>query len=290
LKFNKDHHPILSQQTDPDVKKSATELYEAWHGPSGITHRDGIAAYVEQLQNGKLVCVDADGKPLTGTDAENRKATVTRIIDELDLSSSTLYLWRSQRKIRLTFPKSIQDAALSAPVNLALPHVMAKWDEMLADPTGPLHGKTPAQLNKLTALEADGVVLQLKKAKRPPPTTTKSTGVARFQELIEAAFDYAKTEELDPAEELTSLFGRVFRLTDKLQVQAADIVFAMSQATTENLTKAGFETWQSVVHQLAMAEAQAKAAAMAAGAGAGTGNPFDLNASVPADAAAAKKP
>jgi hypothetical protein len=216
---------------------------------------------VELFFTGQLVCVDADGKALTGTDAENQKATVTKILGELDLPSSTLYLWRAQRKTRLTFPKTIQDAALAASYNLALPHVMAKYEEMLADETGPLHGKTPAQLDKLTALEADGVVLKLKTAKRPPPTTPpKSKGVARFQELIEAAFDFAKDEELDPAVELTSLFGRVFRLTDKLQVQAADIRFAMGQAAKESLTAAGFQTWQSVVHQLAQDEQKAASA------------------------------
>ena len=265
-KINKDDHPILSQQTDVGVIKAARDIYDAWHGPKGIEYRDSIAAYVEQLVTGQLVCVDVDGKPLTGTADENRKATVTKILGEVDTPPSTLYLWRAQRKTRLTYPKPVQDAAIPASVNLALPHVMLKYEEMLADETSPLHGKTPAQLNKLSALEADGIILKLKGARKPPSTTTKSKskGVQRFQELIDEAFSYASDEELDPAEELTSLFGRVFRLTDKLQVQGSDIVFAMSQATTENLTRAGFQTWQSVFHQLAQARQNAEAASASA--------------------------
>jgi hypothetical protein len=259
-KINKDDHPILSRQTDVGVLKAARDLYDAWHGPTGIAHRDAAAAYVDQFMTGQLVCVDADGKALTGTPAENTKATITKILGELDLSSSTLYLWRSQRSIRLTYPKIIQEAALPAKLNLALDHVKAKYDEMLADKDSPLHGKTPAQLNKLTALEADGVVLQLRKAKRPPPTTTKSTGVARFQELLEEAMAYAKEEKMEAEPELISLFAGVFKLTDKLQVNSGLIRYCMGQAAKESLTKAGFETWQAVVHQLAQDEQKAASA------------------------------
>jgi hypothetical protein len=242
LNINKDEHPVLSQQTDPSVIDAATKLYNEDHGPKGIAYRDAVATVALQIKQGNLVFVDAGGKALTGTAAENRRATVTKIFGEVvdSTPSSTLYNWISHLEIRNTYPTPIRDAAEKAKLNLALDHVKAKYDEML-QPGGLLDGKTPAQLNKLTALEADGVVLKLKAAKKPPSTTstTKSKGVARFQELIDEAFDYAKNEKLDPAEELTSLFGRVFKLTDKLEVQAADIVFAMSKATG-HLTKGGF--------------------------------------------------
>jgi hypothetical protein len=257
-KINKDDHPILFQQ-NAGVKTVATKFYDEWHGPTGIAYRDGQAAFVEQLLTADLVCVDADGKPLTGTEAENKKVIVTKIIGELEIPSSTLYLWRSQRNVRLTYPKPIQDAALAAKWNLSLPHVRTKYEEMLADPTSPLHGKTPAQLNKLTALEADGVVLKLKTAKRPPSTTstTKLKGVARFQELIEEAVAYAHDEELDAESELISLFAGVFKLTDKLQVNSGLIRYCMGLAAKESLTAAGFQTWQTVVHQLAQDEQKA---------------------------------
>jgi len=230
-----------------------------------------------------LNCVDAKGVALTGKPSEIRKKTFGGICRELNTPPSTAYYHIDVAITTSKYPQAIQDAAAEAGLNLALDWVVARYDELVK----------AGLPEKPTAYELKGIIADLETAKKPTSTTTtKSKGVARFQELIEEAFDYAKDEELDPAEELISLFGRVFRLTDKLQVQAADIRFAMGQAAKESLTKAGFETWQAVVHQLATDEKAAKAAGAAAGAGTASvpGDVFGLNASVPADAAAANKP
>lgn len=291
ITINKIDHPVLFQQTDAGVKTAATKLYDEYHGTKGIAFRDACAAFGEQIETGNLVCVDADGKPLTGTVEENRKAIVTKIYGEMDTPASTLRLWVSQRKVRLTYPKPIREAAEQAALNLSLDHVRALYDEMLK-PGGMLAGQTPAQLDNLTALEAGGVVLQLKKAKpakKSTTTTSESTGIERFEELLSEAFDYAKDDERITAEtELTSLFVRVFRLTNKLQADSGLIRYCMGQAAKQSLTGAGFETWHAVVHKLGQDEKAAAAAAGAAGASAGApADAFGLGASVPADAAEA---
>ena len=209
-KITREEHPILFYQTDKGVKTAATDLYDEYHSPSSIAARDKVAALALQIQQGNLVFVDANGKALTGTADENRKATVTKIFGELDLPSSTMYLWISQLKVRNTYPKPIRDAAAKAGLNLALDHVRAEYDKMLK-PGELLDGKTDAQLNKLDALSADGVILKLKTARKPPPTTSKSKGIVRFQELLKEAFDYASDEELF-SENRTSRFTDAFSL------------------------------------------------------------------------------
>jgi len=299
--INKLDHPWLSKQTDQGVQTAAIDLYNEYHGKKGIAFRDACAAFVEQVETGKLDYVDADGKPLTGTDAENRKTIITKILGEMDVPASTLRLWGFQRKVRLTYPKPIRDAAESAPLNLAKDHVRKAYDEMLAA-GGLLYGKTPAQLDQLSPLEAGGIVLKLKKAKPPkPPTepTSESTGIERFEELLAEALTYAKDEGITREAELISLFGRVFRLTEKLNIDALAIKKCMVQARDTSLTPKGVLVWQNVLLSLsmdqgvpappAMMAAAASAGASAAGtAPAGTGSVIDVDA-ISADAEASKK-
>ena len=195
-----------------------------------------------------------------------------------------------------TYPQIIQDAASAAGLNIAKPHIVKMYDEMKAK--GTLAGKTKAQLDALSDLEAKGVVLELKTAKPPKKLnttnkTSESTGIERFEELLKEAFDYARDDgEITYESELVTVFGRVFGLTNKAKAAPELIRYCMSEAAKLHLTKDGFEVWQKVVTLLGQDEEKAKAAAAGAGAGAAAGagaDPFGTKDSVPADAKEAEK-
>jgi hypothetical protein len=320
LKIDKDKHPVLSQVPVGPVRTAFEELFDIHTDKNHVKFRADCGQRIVFAEKSSITCKDSKGETMT------HEKTVFAICTELGIGRSSYFQYRSDYIALQGFAQKIRDAALEARFNLAKEHVQDKYNAMLAPadpvtgtPAGTLHGKN---LNTLTPLEVKGVIAELEAAKPIPGSgkkgPSKSKGVARFQELIDEAFDYAKDEKLKPTDELTSLFGRVFRLTTKLEVKAADIKSSMQDAALESLTHAGANIWQEALHGLAItAEPAPMAVGVGAGAGpvsmhdqtldmeppssipagappAGTtapvpGDVFDLNTSIPADAAAAKK-
>jgi hypothetical protein len=295
--ISKDTTPATFAQNE-HIQSLAAKINKSYTSKNSVQVMAAWGDLLLELRDAKdLKFVNRKGEAVTdGDPEENRLSTFKAICDEMECPYSSAYRYLDTAITVKHYPQTIQDAASAAGLNIAKPHIVKMYDEMKAK--GTLAGKTKAQLDALSDLEAKGVVLELKTAK-PPKTTNKtktseSTGIERFEELLKEALDYARDDgDITSEAELVTLFGRVFGLTNKAKAAPELIRYCMSEAAKLHLTKDGFEVWQKVVTLLGQDEEKAKAAAAGAGAGAAAeaGDPFGTKDSVPADAKeAAKKP
>jgi hypothetical protein len=229
FQITKDTTPILDQQS-PTVKSLATQFNQDYTSKNSIKARVAWGSLLDQIRKSDLVCVNSSGEAITGKEAP--RLTFEGICRELGCPRSTAYHYINTYITVSTYPQAIQDAAADARLNLALEHIQAAYADMIAK------GTLPENPN---ALEAAGIVAQLEQAPNPN-AKGKSPKKSIQQKLID-------------------LFKGVFEFTDEEEVDSGFIRHCMMQAAKESLKPAGLETWQVLVHQLAMDEKASREAA-----------------------------
>lgn len=150
---------IISKQPK-EVQALCTQFTQSYN-----KHRKTIAEwgkYLQGIRDGNLNPVDADGVPLEGEDVQLQ--TFSAILKELGVPRSTAYHYIDIFLVTSTYPEWLQEAATSNNLNLAAKHVQDAFESMREDiPVKP------------DALQAAGVVAELKKVKPVPEEATPIT-------------------------------------------------------------------------------------------------------------------
>jgi hypothetical protein len=95
----------------------------------------------------------------------------------MGLPPSTAYYHIDVYLTTTKYPHYIQEAAAAAGLNLALDHVVAKWDELKA-----------GYPEKPSPLEVKGIIADLEAAKRPQEDAEPITEEKLFKGLFSAGF------------------------------------------------------------------------------------------------------
>jgi hypothetical protein len=159
MTFGKD--TVIGRQSD-GVQELCAQFNNRYTSKNNVELRATWGALLEKVKNAPLNTVDEKGKPIESD--EPQTATFSAICRELGVPRSTAYYYIETHIVVNNYPKSIQDAAAEACLNLAKPHVVAAFESMRQLAQGS-ENAIPA---KPTPLEAKGIVLDLKKVKPTP--------------------------------------------------------------------------------------------------------------------------
>jgi hypothetical protein len=216
IAISKDRTPILFQQIS-EVQELATKFNADYTNKNSVKVRASWGELLEQIRKSKLICVNAKGEEVT--DKEPAKTTFEAICRELGIPRSTAYLYIDTHISVSSYPQVIQDAAAEVGLNLALPHVQAKFVQMQGSDQIPL---------KPSPLELRGIVASLQEAK---PAKVNRPKKSCEQQLIE-------------------MFERLFQFVSEEQIESGLIRFAMKRATPK-LSGDAIATWQAASHEIA---------------------------------------
>jgi hypothetical protein len=172
---------VIGRQS-AQVKSLCDTFQKQYDGKANVRLRSEWGRMLQQIRDSELNPVNAKGEPVTGEDAT--ALTFGAICKELHIPRSSAYNFMATYITVTTFPESIQEAARTLNVNLALDHVRAAY----------VAGEYPPKVNENEAL---GIVAKLKLVK-PAEREEKSSkpAIERFREMVEKALVFARENEL----------------------------------------------------------------------------------------------
>ena len=174
--IDKTRTSILYQQSQA-IQALAAQFHTEYASQRSVKVRVEWGKILNQININDLNCVNAKGETVTGDEAKGTTFGISR---------SSGYNYIRDYISATNYPQVIQDAAANAGLNLALPHVQAKYGEMVTKglPSNP------------SAPEIKGIISELQDAQPNKTSNPRESAKARFQRLLKEAFEYAREEKL----------------------------------------------------------------------------------------------
>jgi hypothetical protein len=180
-----DLNSVIGRQS-VEVQNLCKQFETQYAGSNSVQIRSEWGRMLSAIQNADLKTVNAKGESLEGDDPKG--STFSVICRELGIPRSTAYHYIDQYITVQTYPDYIQKAAAESGLNLAKPHVQAKFGELQAQGLP----KNPSNL------EVEGIIKKLQDAS-PPDKKGKNKGSKheRFAEMLREAIQFAKDNKIE---------------------------------------------------------------------------------------------